>query len=64
MTRDAPWYRSEAARLRDKATAVNQDTGLQNSYLALSLEYDHLADTLERRPQSALQGASKQSRGP
>ena len=47
--RGADWYRTEAARLRDKAAAVNRDTALQDSYLALALEYDLIADTLEKR---------------
>jgi hypothetical protein len=32
-----------------KAAAVKRDVALQNSYLALALEYDRLADTLEKR---------------
>ena len=48
--RSADWYRVEAARLRDKAAAVKNDTALQNSYLVLAQEYDRLADTLEKRP--------------
>jgi hypothetical protein len=51
--RGADWYRTEAARLRDKAAAVNRDTALQNSYLALALEYDLIADTLEKRSSRA-----------
>jgi hypothetical protein len=47
--RNAHWYRMEAGRLRDKAAESKDDTALQNSYLALALEYDRLADTLENR---------------
>ena len=47
--RNAHWYRTEAARLRQQADGVKDDTALQNSYLALALEYDRLADTLENR---------------
>ena len=49
IARSADWYRTEAGRLRDKAAEVKRDTALQNSYLALALEYDRLADALERR---------------
>jgi hypothetical protein len=53
-TRDAAWYRTEAARLRDKAAAVQCDTALQNSYVGLAQEYERLADTLEKRPRPSL----------
>lgn len=49
LARSADWYRMEAARLRDKAAAVKHDAALQNSYLALALEYDRLAATIEKR---------------
>jgi hypothetical protein len=39
----------EAVRLREKAAAAENDTALQNSYLALALEYDRLAETLDKR---------------
>jgi hypothetical protein len=48
--RNPNWYRIEAGRLRHKAARVKDDTALQNSYLALALEYDRVADTIEQRP--------------
>ena len=53
IRRGTDWYRTEAAHLRDKAAAVNRDTALQHSYLALALEYDLIADTLEKRSSRA-----------
>ena len=45
--RDHTWYRGEAKRLRDKASAVKNDEALRNSYLSLAQEYERLADILE-----------------
>lgn len=49
ISRDTRWYREEAERLRQKATAVKQDDALRNSYLALAREYTRFADILEKR---------------
>jgi hypothetical protein len=47
-TRNAAWYREEAARLRKKAAAANDSAELSDSYLALAMEYERLAQILEQ----------------
>jgi hypothetical protein len=56
-SRDPLWYREEAARLREKAVAVDDSRQLRDSYLALSLEYERLAVILERA--NLLTGANR-----
>jgi hypothetical protein len=46
--RNAVWYREEAARLRNKAAAANDSPELGDSYLALAIEYERLAQILEQ----------------
>ena len=50
------WYRDEAQRLRDRATAVEDDDPWRDSHLRLARAYDRMADVLEddgRRAQRA-----------
>jgi hypothetical protein len=48
-SRDPNWYRQEAARFRQMAAAAATDSNeLRDSYLALSLEYERLAQILEK----------------
>jgi hypothetical protein len=44
--RNPSWYRQEADRLRQRATAITADQ-LRDSYLSLAREYERLAEVLE-----------------
>ena len=46
-------YRIEAACLRYKAARVKDDAALQKGYLALALEYDRVAETIEQQSSTA-----------
>ena len=45
--RNPSWYRQEAERLRQRATAITADDQLRDSYLSLAGEYERLAEVLE-----------------
>ena len=45
--RNPSWYRQEADRLRQRATAITADDQLRDSYLSLAREYERLAEVLE-----------------
>ena len=45
--RNPSWYRQEAERLRQRATATTADDQLRDSYLSLAREYERLAEVLE-----------------
>ena len=45
--RNPSWYRQEADRLRQRATAITADDQLRDSYLSLAGEYERLAEVLE-----------------
>jgi hypothetical protein len=48
--RDPEWYREEAARSPPEGgNSVADDPGLRDRYLALALEYNRLAEILERQ---------------
>lgn len=55
-SRNPSRYREEAAHFRQLAAAITDSAELRDSYLALSLEYERLAQVLERSspPSSAL----------
>jgi hypothetical protein len=46
-SRDAPWYRAEAVRLREWGSRITYDPELRASYFSLAHEYDGLADILD-----------------
>jgi len=46
-SRDAPWYRAEALRLREWGNRTIRDPGLRHSYFKLAQEYEGLADVLD-----------------
>jgi hypothetical protein len=46
-SRDAPWYRAEAVRLREWGNRITRDPELRDSYFKLALEYEGLADVLD-----------------
>jgi hypothetical protein len=50
--RNPSWYRQEAERLRQRATAITADDQLRDSYLSLAREYERLAEVLEGRSSS------------
>jgi hypothetical protein len=46
--RDPRRYRLEAAQFREMAAAVGNTPALRDSYLALSIQYERLAQILEK----------------
>jgi hypothetical protein len=46
--RDPARYRDEAARFRELATASEDSRELRDSYLALSIQFERLAQLLDR----------------
>lgn len=46
--RDPARYREEAARFRELATASDDSRELRDSYLALSIQFERLAQLLDR----------------
>jgi hypothetical protein len=46
--RDPRQYREEAARCRERAAATLDSAALRDSYLALALQYERIADVLDQ----------------
>jgi hypothetical protein len=49
-SRDADWYRQEAARLRAAAERITSNPMLRATYLDIVREYERLAEQADSRP--------------
>jgi hypothetical protein len=59
--RDPFRYREGAAHFRQLAVAATDSASLRDSYLALAIEFEWLANTLERGPKTGVHGGKTRS---
>ena len=59
--RDPFRYREEAAHFRQLAASATDSASLRDSYLALAIEFERLANTLEKGAETGVYGGKARS---